>query len=163
MRVQVVEDENPRPQRVEVHGSRDVCHELGFLASFLERGRKNLTRDHIETGGQRGRAMPRIFELLPGHATGLSGLVGGVAFGGLQRRRLVHAHRVSAVDCGFSRRIEVRLANRSDLTFEGFGVLFLRVELHFLAMRLHGRLQQIAAHLRDRDALDNLAFEHLVV
>ena len=64
---------------------------------------------HVEAGGQRGGAMTRVLELLLGHAAGLDGHVGGVAFDGLERRRLIHAHRVGAVDRGLERGLEIGL------------------------------------------------------
>ena len=119
MRVQVVNNENPFTCGIDVHGSRDVVDEFRFGAGRLQRGGDDLAGHHVEAGGQRGGAMTRVLELLLGHAAGLNGLVGGIAFDGLERRRLIHAHRVSAVDRGLARGFEIRLADRGGLALEG--------------------------------------------
>ena len=88
MCVQVVNNENPFARGVKVHGSSDVVDELRFGAGRLQRGGHDLAGHDVEAGGQRGGAMTRVLELLLGDTVGLNGLVGGIAFDGLQRRRL---------------------------------------------------------------------------
>src|SRR5208283_5244789 len=116
----------------------------------------------VEASGQRGGAMTRVLELLFGYTAGLNGLVGGIAFDSLERRRLIHAHRVSAVESGLAWGIEIRLADCGGLALEGVRILLRRVEPHLRAMWLKRRLLQVAAHLCNRDALHDLAFDHLV-
>ena len=84
MCVQVVNDESPSTRGVEVHGSRDVVDELRFGAGRLQRGGDDLAGHHIEAGSQRGGAMTCVLEFLLGHAAGLNGFVGGIAFDGLE-------------------------------------------------------------------------------
>ena len=97
MRVEAVDHEDPFGGGVGVHGPRDVRDELRFGAGRLQRRANDLPRHHVEAGRQRRRPVPGVFEFLLGHAVGLGGLVGGVPLDGLQRSRLVHAHRVRAV------------------------------------------------------------------
>src|SRR5271156_479657 len=162
MRVQVVNNKNPFTLRVGVHGSREMVDELRFGTGRLQRGGDDLAGHHVEAGRQRGGTMTYVLKLLFSHTAGLNRFVGGVAFDGLERCRLIHTHGVSAVDRGLARRFEVGLADLRGLALEGLGVLLRRVEPHFTAVRLKRRLLQVTTHLRDGNALDDLTLDHFV-
>ena len=85
MCVQVVNNENPFPRGVEVHGSRNVVDELRFGAGRLQCGRDDLAGYDVKAGGQRGGAMTCVLKLLLGYTARLNGLVGGIAFDSLER------------------------------------------------------------------------------
>ena len=106
--------------------------------------------------------MTRVLEFLLGHAAGLSRLVGRVAFEGLQRGRLVHAHRVRPVGGGPVRSCERRVADHGRFLLELLRVLLRRVEPHLRTVRLDRSRLQVPADLRDGDARHDLPLEHLV-
>ena len=102
VRVEAVDHEEPFGGGVGVHGASDVRDELRFGTGRLQRWADDHPRHHVETGGQRRRPVPRVFEFLLRYAVGLGRLVGGVPLDGLQRGRLVHAHRVRAGAAAFA-------------------------------------------------------------
>ena len=101
VRVEAIDHEDPFGGGVGVHGSGDVCDELRFGTGRLQRWADDHPRHHVQTGGQRCRPVPGVFEFLLRYAVGLGRLVRGVPLDGLQRGRLVHAHRVRAIDRRF--------------------------------------------------------------
>ena len=161
--IETIHNEAPFSAGVRVHGSRDVLHELGFGAGRFQRGRGDFSTDHVQTRRQRRRAMTCVFKLLLGHLAGLNGLVGSISFEGLQRGRLVHAHRMSSVDRGLLGSVPIGLADIFHLALELFGILLRGVEPHLFAVRLQRGSLQEAPHLRSRNRRHDVLLEHFVV
>jgi hypothetical protein len=147
VRVEAVDHEDPFGAGVGVHGPGDVRDELRFGTGRLQCWADDHSRHHVQTGGQRRRPVPGVFEFRLRYAVGLGRLVGGVPLDGLQRGRLVHAHRVRAIGHRLRRRLKIGSANIVDLGLEFLGILLCCVEPHFLAVRLNGCLLQKAADL----------------
>ena len=84
VRVEAIDHEDPFGGGVRVHGPGDVRDELRFGTGRLQRWADDHPRHHVETGCQRRRPVPGVFEFLLGHMVGLGRLVGSVPLDGLQ-------------------------------------------------------------------------------